>query len=96
MEAGRQQMDVAKQHAAAVIAAINAVNAYAEWAPLSDLAKYGIIYGYILILQSFFFFTSWDVLIHSLSPIANSCGFLLSSPDFRLHACEFFKLVAAR
>lgn len=48
MEAGRQQMDVAKQHAAAVIAAINAVNAYAEWAPLSDLAKYGIIYGYII------------------------------------------------
>lgn len=48
MEAGRQQMDVAKQHAAALIAAINAVNAYAEWAPLSDLGKYGIIYGYIL------------------------------------------------
>lgn len=69
MEAGRQQMDVAKQHAAAVIAAINACNAYAEWAPLSDLAKYGIIYG---------------------------CGFLLTSPDFRLHACEFFKLVAPR
>lgn len=69
MEAGRQQMDVAKQHAAAVIAAINAVNAYAEWAPLSDLAKYGIIYG---------------------------CGFLLTSLDFRLHACEFFKLVAPR
>ncbi|XP_042059818.1 protein HASTY 1-like [Salvia splendens] len=69
MEAGRQQMDVAKQHAAALIAAINAVNAYAEWAPLSDLGKYGIIYG---------------------------CGFLLSSPDFRLHACEFFKIVAAR
>ncbi|KAG6420174.1 hypothetical protein SASPL_116693 [Salvia splendens] len=45
MEAGRQQMDVAKQHAAALIAAINAVNAYAEWAPLSDLGKYGIIYG---------------------------------------------------
>ncbi|KAH6820146.1 ARM repeat superfamily protein [Perilla frutescens var. hirtella] len=69
MEAGRQQMDVAKQHAAAVIAAINAVNAYAEWAPLSDLAKYGIIYG---------------------------CGFLLNSLDFRLHACEFFKLIAPR
>lgn len=46
MEAGRQQMDIAKQHVAAVIAAVNAVNAYAEWAPLSDLAKYGIIYGY--------------------------------------------------
>ncbi|KAM1222964.1 hypothetical protein ACFX2J_010422 [Malus domestica] len=24
------------------------------------------------------------------------CGFLLSSPDFRLHACEFFKLVSQR
>ncbi|KAI3445283.1 hypothetical protein Pfo_001948, partial [Paulownia fortunei] len=69
MEAGRQQMDIAKQHAATVIAAVNAVNAYAEWAPLPDLAKYGIIYG---------------------------CGFLLTSPDFRLHACEFFKLVSQR
>ncbi|KAG8369530.1 hypothetical protein BUALT_Bualt14G0023100 [Buddleja alternifolia] len=69
MEAGRQQMDIAKQHAAAVTAAVNAVNAYAEWAPLPDLAKYGIIYG---------------------------CGFLLTSPDFRLHACEFFKLVSPR
>ncbi|KAL8545620.1 hypothetical protein ACS0TY_005666 [Phlomoides rotata] len=69
MEAGRQQMDIAKQHAACVIAAVNAVNAYAEWAPLSDLATHGIIYG---------------------------CGFLLTSPDFRLHACEFFKLVASR
>lgn len=47
MEAGRQQMDIAKQHAASVIAAVNAVNAYAEWAPLSDLASHGIIYGYI-------------------------------------------------
>ncbi|KAL3516211.1 hypothetical protein ACH5RR_023113 [Cinchona calisaya] len=68
-EAGRQRLDVAKQHAATVTATINAVNAYAEWAPLSDLAKYGIIHG---------------------------CGFLLSSPDFRLHACEFFKLVSPR
>ncbi|XP_051115306.1 protein HASTY 1 [Andrographis paniculata] len=69
MEAGRNQMDIAKQHAAAVMAAINAVNAYAEWVPLPDLAKYGIIYG---------------------------CGVLLGSPDFRLHACEFFKLVSPR
>ncbi|KAK6139371.1 hypothetical protein DH2020_026879 [Rehmannia glutinosa] len=69
MEAGRQQMDIAKQHAAAVTAAVNAVNAYAEWAPLPELAKYGIIYG---------------------------CGFLLTSPDFRLHACEFFKIVSQR
>ncbi|KAL6544066.1 histone deacetylase [Orobanche gracilis] len=69
VEAGKQQMDIAKQHAAAVTAAVNAINAYAEWASLSDLAKYGIIHG---------------------------CGFLLASPDFRLHACEFFKLVSQR
>ncbi|KAF7805169.1 protein HASTY 1 [Senna tora] len=68
-EASRQQMDIAKQHAATVTATLNAVNAYAEWAPLPDLAKYGII---------------------------NCCGFLLSAPDFRLHACEFFKLVSPR
>ncbi|XP_022719250.1 protein HASTY 1 [Durio zibethinus] len=68
-EVGRQQLDVAKQHAAAVTATLNAINAYAEWAPLSDLAKYGIIHG---------------------------CGFLLSSPDFHLHACEFFKFVSPR
>ncbi|GKV07383.1 hypothetical protein SLEP1_g19167 [Rubroshorea leprosula] len=68
-EAGRQQLDIAKQHAATVTATLNAINAYAEWAPLPDLAKYGIIHG---------------------------CGFLLSSPDFRLHACEFFKLVSPR
>lgn len=68
-EVSSQRLDVAKQHAAAVTAALNAVNAYTEWAPLPDLAKYGIIRG---------------------------CGFLLCSPDFRLHACEFFKLVSAR
>ncbi|XP_050384104.1 protein HASTY 1 [Argentina anserina] len=68
-EAGKQQVDLAKQHASAVTATLNAINAYSEWAPLPDLAKYGIIHG---------------------------CGFLLSSPDFRLHACEFFKLVSAR
>ncbi|OMO98918.1 Exportin-1/Importin-beta-like protein [Corchorus olitorius] len=68
-EVSRQQLEIAKQHAAAVTATLNAVNAYAEWAPLPDLAKYGIIHG---------------------------CGFLLSSPDFRLHACEFFKLVSPR
>ncbi|XP_016652665.1 PREDICTED: protein HASTY 1 [Prunus mume] len=68
-EAGKQQLDLAKQHAATVTAILNAVNAYSEWAPLPDLAKYGIIHG---------------------------CGFLLSSPDFCLHACEFFKLVSQR
>lgn len=44
-EAGRQQLDIAKQHAAAVTAILNAVTAYAEWAPLWDLANYGIIHG---------------------------------------------------
>lgn len=44
-EAGRQQFDIAKQHAATVTATLNAVNAYAEWAPLPDLAKFGIIHG---------------------------------------------------
>ncbi|GMP40616.1 hypothetical protein CsSME_00010991 [Camellia sinensis var. sinensis] len=68
-EAGRQQLDIAKQHAATVTATLNAINAYAEWAPVADLSKYGIIHG---------------------------CGFLLSSSDFRLHACEFFKLVSPR
>ncbi|KAF3454376.1 hypothetical protein FNV43_RR04823 [Rhamnella rubrinervis] len=68
-EAGRQQLDLAKQHAATVTATLNAINAYAEWAPLPDLAKYGIVHG---------------------------CSFLLSSPDFRLHACEFFRLVSPR
>ncbi|KAG6646453.1 protein HASTY 1 [Carya illinoinensis] len=67
--ARNQELDVAKQHAATVTTTLNAVNAYAEWAPLPDLAKYGIIQG---------------------------CGFLLSCPDFRLHACEFFKLVSPR
>ncbi|KAG5528576.1 hypothetical protein RHGRI_029306 [Rhododendron griersonianum] len=68
-EASRQQLDVAKLHAATVTATLNAINAYAEWAPVPDLSKYGLIHG---------------------------CGFLLSSPDFRLHACEFFKLVSSR
>ncbi|XP_039686787.1 protein HASTY 1 [Medicago truncatula] len=68
-EASRKQIDVAKLHAAAVTATLNAVIAYAEWAPLTDLAKSGII---------------------------NLCGFLLSAPEFRLHASEFFKLVSSR
>lgn len=68
-EAGRKQMDIAKLHAATVTATLNAINAYAEWAPLSDLAKFGIIHG---------------------------CGVLLTAPDFRLHASEFFKLVSPR
>lgn len=45
-EAGRQRLDIAKQHAAAVTATIHAINAYAEWAPVSDLSKYGIIDAY--------------------------------------------------
>lgn len=54
-EHSRQQVELTKQHAATVTAALNAVNAYAEWAPVTDLAKYGLIHGYaaaILELQS--------------------------------------------
>ncbi|KAJ6816610.1 protein HASTY 1 [Iris pallida] len=68
-ECEKQQVVIAKQHAATVTAVLNATNAYAEWAPVQDLAKYGLIHG---------------------------CGFLLSSNEFRLHACEFFKLVCQR
>lgn len=68
-EYGKEQLVTAKQHAATVTAVLNAINAYAEWAPLPDLTKYGLIHG---------------------------CGFLLSSREFRLHACEFFKLVSQR
>ncbi|XP_010420907.1 PREDICTED: protein HASTY 1-like isoform X1 [Camelina sativa] len=68
-EAGRQHVDLAKQHANVVIACLNAIVAYADWAPVPDLAKYGFLSG---------------------------CSFLLSSPDFRLHACEIFKLVCSR
>ncbi|PPD68968.1 hypothetical protein GOBAR_DD34150 [Gossypium barbadense] len=51
-EVGRQHLDIAKQHAAAVTATLNAINAYAEWAPLSDLAKFGIIHGCGFLLSS--------------------------------------------
>ena len=96
-EAANQQLDIVKQHVAAVTAILNAVNAYAEWAPLPDLAKYGIIHGYDV------FFSVWqsriqiDVLVsYPLSYMHNRCGCLLTSPEFRLHACEFFKLVSPR
>ncbi|CAL4956680.1 unnamed protein product [Urochloa decumbens] len=68
-EHSKQQMVLAKQHAGTVTAVLNAVNAYAEWAPVTDLAKYGLIHG---------------------------CGSLLSYSDFRLHACEFFKVICQR
>lgn len=65
----KQQMELAKHHVGTVTAVLNAINAYAEWAPVTDLAKYGLIHG---------------------------CGSLLSYSDFRLHACEFFKIVCQR
>ncbi|KAG8052320.1 hypothetical protein GUJ93_ZPchr0001g30468 [Zizania palustris] len=64
-----QQMELAKQHVGTITAVLNAVNAYAEWAPVTDIAKYGLIHG---------------------------CGSLLSYSDFRLHACEFFKVICQR
>ncbi|KAK4767361.1 hypothetical protein SAY86_015111 [Trapa natans] len=68
-EVKSQRFDLAKQHATAVTTILNAINSYAEWAPLSDLSNHKIILG---------------------------CSILLSYPDFRLHACEFFKLVSPR
>eukprot|EP01018_Ginkgo_biloba_P008898 Gb_10620 [translate_table: standard] len=65
----QKQMDLAKQYAATVTAALNAVNAYAEWAPIPALASYGLI---------------------------DACGYLLCSVEFRLNACEFFKLISPR
>ncbi|KAI5001207.1 hypothetical protein ZWY2020_011166 [Hordeum vulgare] len=65
----KQQMELAKHHVGTVTAVLNAINAYAEWAPVTDLAKYGLIHG---------------------------CGSLLSYSDFRLLACEFFKIVCQR
>ncbi|KAJ4797076.1 Protein HASTY 1 [Rhynchospora pubera] len=44
-EHANQNLESAKQHAATVTAALNAVNAYAEWAPVPDLAKFGLIHG---------------------------------------------------
>ncbi|KAJ7296585.1 hypothetical protein O6H91_Y113800 [Diphasiastrum complanatum] len=65
----QNQLHMARQHAAAVTAAVNALLAYAEWAPVTAMASYGLI---------------------------EACGFLLSSLEFRLSACEFLKLVASR
>lgn len=73
-EAGRQHVDVAKQHADVVIACLNAIIAYADWAPVPELARYGILSGYgfidtlaeivILALAMHFFLTD-DVLANS-------------------------------
>lgn len=54
-EAGRKQTDIAKLHAAAVTAALNAIIAYAEWAPLTDLSKSGIINGYVSYIVYYLF-----------------------------------------
>lgn len=45
-EHANQKFELAKQHASTVTAALNAVNAYAEWAPVPDLARFGLIHGY--------------------------------------------------
>lgn len=69
MEAGRENMDIAKYHAATVTATLNAVNAYAEWAPLSDLAKYGIIHWYGCFLSCKLQLNIGSV--HFLTPLCN-------------------------
>lgn len=51
-EYSKQQLDIAKQHATTVTAVLNAVNAYAEWAPVPDFAKYRLIRGCGILLSS--------------------------------------------
>lgn len=53
-ESGMNHFDIAKQHAATVIAALNAIHAYAEWAPVPDLAKCGIIHGYAIMAHGIY------------------------------------------
>lgn len=90
-EVGRQQLDVAKQHAATVTATLNAINAYAEWAPLPDLAKYGIIHGYdnLVLRDSDFnslvwigFYTSLSLLLYFIPVVVSY--FLLPTFVFML------------
>ncbi|XP_062204989.1 protein HASTY 1-like [Phragmites australis] len=42
-EQSNQDMEVANQHECTVKAALDAAHAYTEWAPVTDLAKYGLI-----------------------------------------------------
>lgn len=44
----QKELEIAKQHAAAVTATVNAVAAYAEWAPVTALANYGLTQAYVL------------------------------------------------
>jgi exportin-5 len=44
----QKELEIAKQHAAAVTATVNAVAAYAEWAPVTSLANYGLTQAYVL------------------------------------------------
>ncbi len=44
----QKELEIAKQHAAAVTATVNAVAAYAEWAPVASLANYGLTQAYVL------------------------------------------------
>ncbi|KAK4850593.1 hypothetical protein QYF36_008121 [Acer negundo] len=60
-EVSRQQLDIAKQHIATVTATLNAINACAEWAPLPDLTKYGVV-SYFLLLTFVFMLASFSYL----------------------------------
>uniref|UniRef100_A0A7N0V092 Protein HASTY 1 n=1 Tax=Kalanchoe fedtschenkoi TaxID=63787 RepID=A0A7N0V092_KALFE len=51
-EAGKQRLNIAKQHAATVTAVLNAINAYSDWAPLPDLSRFGIMHGCGFLLSS--------------------------------------------
>ncbi|KAG0594110.1 hypothetical protein M758_UG048700 [Ceratodon purpureus] len=54
----QNHMESAKQHAATVTAALNAVIAYAEWAPVVSLANYGLIQACGFLLSAIEFQTS--------------------------------------
>lgn len=40
---GRQKVELAKQHSAAVVACLNAINLFAEWTPVLYLSEYSIV-----------------------------------------------------
>lgn len=85
-EAGRQHIDLAKQHADVVIACLNAIIAYAEWAPVPDLARYGILSGYSLV----------DTLAEiAISILPVHCFLLMRTRKLIIGAASYFLLLTS-
>lgn len=40
---GRQKVELENQHSAAVVACLNVINLFTEWAPVLDLVEYRIV-----------------------------------------------------